>query len=276
MTSPTSTPRDPTASLYHAASASAFTALGAAGITAAAWATLIVVGVGAALGGLDLAIALSLGQLCLVVVPVIAARVGGRNRLALGFARTSWLYAVAAVLIGCSAWYVNIRIVALFDVPKDIAAFEQLIDRLPLVVTLLTIALLPAVCEETLFRGALLRGLATRFHAPVAIVLSALVFSAYHMNLVQLIPTFTLGLMIGLIALRAASSLPTILAHFLNNSVALLVSRGELPMLATRDGTGWFDKHPTLALAGATALTTTGLAIAFVAPRAPTPRAGLA
>ena len=104
MTSPTSTPRDPTASLYHAASASAFTALGAAGITAAAWATLIVVGVGAALGGLDLAITLALGQLCLVVVPAVAARIGGKSRLALGLARTSWLYAIAAVLIGGTAF----------------------------------------------------------------------------------------------------------------------------------------------------------------------------
>ncbi len=273
MTSPTSTPREPTASLYHAASTSAFTALGAVGITATAWASLIVVGVGAVLGGLDLSLALALGQLCLLVVPVIWTRIAGKGLAALGLARASWLYAIAGLLIGASAWYINISIVALLDVPKDIAAFEQVINQWPLAVSIVTIAVLPAVCEEALFRGALLRGLATRFHMPMAIGLSALVFSAYHMNLVQLIPTFTLGLVFGLIALRAASSLPTMLAHFANNSIALLVSRSELPMLANREGTGWFDRHPTWTLAGATALTTTGIAIAMVAPRAPAPRA---
>lgn len=272
MTSPTSTPREPTASLYHAASASAFTALGALGITATAWGTLLVVGVSALVGGLDLSLALALGQLCLLAVPVIGVRVGRRNLQALGLKRAHLLYAVSALLIGASAWYINIRIVALFDMPEQ-RAFTQVIDEWPLAVSLVTIAALPAICEETLFRGALLRGLATRFHTPVAIGLSALVFSAYHMNVVQLIPTFTLGLVFGLIALRAASSLPTMLAHFVNNSVALLVSRGELPMLATREGSGWFDRHPMLALAGATALTTTGIAIAMVAPLAPAPQA---
>ncbi len=259
MTSPTSTPREPTASLYHAASTSAFTALGALGITATAWGTLIVVGVSASVGGLDLSLALALGQLCLLVVPVIATQVSKRGLGALGLARTSWLYAAAALLIGASAWYINIRLVGLFDFRKNIAAFEQIIDQWPLAVSIVTIAVLPAICEETLFRGALLRGLATRFHMPLAIVLSALVFSAYHMNVVQLLPTLTLGLVFGLIALRAASSLPTMLAHFVNNGVALLVSRGELPMLANREGTGWFDRHPTWTLAGAHGTYSTGL-----------------
>jgi len=253
--------------LYHAASASAFPALFAVGVTTAACASLIVVGVAATMGGLDLTIAVALGQLCLLITPLIATRLVGRNAHALGLARGPWIYGLAALLIGVSAWYINVRLVALFDV-GDARVLEQLIDHWPLGLMIATLALFPAVCEEVLFRGALLRGLATRFHAPVAIGLSALTFSAYHLNLVQLIPTFTLGLVFGLIALRAGSSLPTMLAHFVNNSIALLIARGELPMLANREGTGWFDRHPALTLAGATALTTTGIAIAMVAPRA--------
>lgn len=271
MTSPTSTPRD-TASLYHAASASAFPALLAVGIAAASWATLIVVGMVALMTGLRIPLAVAIGQFCLVAVPVIAMRMGGRSAHTLGLARTAPHYAIAALLIGASTWYINVQIVSLFEFEK-ITAFEQLIDVESLPIMILTIALAPAVCEEILFRGVLLRGLATRFHATFAIALSALMFSAYHMNLVQLIPTFTLGCVLGLVALRAASSLPTMLAHFVNNTIALVISRGDLPMLANRDGTGWMDRHPTLTLAGATALTTTGIAIAMVAPRAPAPRA---
>ncbi len=272
MTSPTSPPRD-TASLYHAASASAFPAFVAFGIAAAAWATLIVVGVGAVFGGLGLTPAIAMGQLGMVAVPVIAARVGRRSPQTIGLARANWQYAIAALLIGASTWYLNVWIVDLLQVRTDLAAIEQVVDESSLAVTILAIAVAPAVCEEIVFRGVLLRGLATRFHATFAIPISALVFAAYHMNLVQLIPTFTLGCVLGLIALRAASALPTMLAHFINNTIAIVVARGELPMLASRDGTGWLDRHPTLALTGATALTLSGIAIAMVAPRAPAPRA---
>ncbi len=272
MTSPTSTPRD-TASLYHAASASAFPALVAVGITTAAWATLIVVGLAAVFGGLGLTVAIAMGQLGMLAVPVIAIRVGRRGAQAIGLARAPWQYAIAALLIGASTWYINVRIVDLLAVRTDFAAIEQLVDQSSLVVTLLAIAVAPAVCEEILFRGVLLRGLATRFHATFAIAISAVVFAAYHMNLVQLIPTLTLGCVLGLIALRAASSLPTMLAHFINNTIAVVIARGDLPMLSNRDHTGWMDRHPTLALIGATALTVSGIAIAMVAPRAPAPRA---
>ncbi len=257
--------------MYHAASASAFTALGAVGITASAWGTLIVVGVAVALGGAELSIALAAGQLCLLVVPVVAMRLAKRRPMAIGIARPHGLHLVGAALVGVSAWYINVRIVSLLEVPRDIVAFERAIDDWPLAITLLTIALLPALCEEVVFRGVLLRGLATRFHAPMALALSALVFSAYHMNLVQLIPTFTLGVVFGVIALRAASAVPTMFAHLLNNGIAILVSRNDLPWLASRDGSGWMDRHPTLSLVGAGALTTTGIAIALLGPRAPLP-----
>jgi len=155
----------------------------------------------------------------------------------------------------------------------DVEILEHVVDQGSLFAALLTIAVLPAICEEVLFRGVLLRGLASRFHAPLAIGIAAVVFSLYHLNPVQLIPTFTLGLVLGLIALRAGSSLPTMIAHALNNTIALLVARGELPAFANRAGTGWLDQHPALALAGATATTTAGIAIAFYGPRAPMPDA---
>lgn len=258
--------------MYHAVPASAFSASVAIGITASAWGTLIVVGVTAALGGLDLSLALALGQLCLLAVPVIALRIAGRSAAALGFARPPGRALIAAVLIGVSAWYLNVRLVSLLSIDREIAVFEQTVGQWPLGISLLTIALLPAICEEVLFRGVLLRGLATRFHAPVAIGISAIVFAVYHMNLVQLLPTLTLGLLLGVIALRAASAVPTMLAHLLNNTIAILMSRAELPWLATREGTGWVDRHPTLTLAGAAALTTTGLAIVLAGPRAALPR----
>jgi len=228
-----------------------------------------------ALGGLDLSGALALGQLCLLAVPLIAMRLAHTDSRSIGVARAPLSYGAAALLVGVSLWYVNVRLVSLIDVPEsDLRLLEQMIDKPSLVVAVLTIGVLPAISEEIVFRGVLVRGLATRFHAPIAIGIAAAVFSLYHLNPVQMLPTFTLGLALGTIALRAGSSLPTMLCHAANNIVALLIGRGELPGLMSPDHTGWLDQHPTLALAGATATTTTGIAIAMVSPRAAAPVTG--
>jgi membrane protease YdiL (CAAX protease family) len=260
--------------LYHASPNSSFSALAAVGITATAWATLLAVGIGIALGGAPIELAIMAGQLCLLAVPVGIMRLQGRSIGALGIARPAWQHVVAGMLVGVSAWYVNIRLVSLLPLPREgVQVLEQVVDQMPLSSLLLSMVVLPAICEEILFRGVLLRGLASRFHPPIAILLAAMVFSLYHLNLVQLLPTLTLGLALGVIALRAGSSLPTMLAHALNNAIAVLVAREEMPALANRAGTGWLDQHPTLALAGATATTTAGIAIALIGPRAPVPEA---
>jgi membrane protease YdiL (CAAX protease family) len=258
---------NPTGSLYHAAPGSAFSALGALGITFAAWATLIVVGVVVVLAGLPTMAALALGQVCLLAAPLVAMRLTQRNLGALGFARAPGVHVLGAILVGTSMWYVNLRLVSLLPIPdRKLVGIEQLIDTPPLLVVLLAVAVLPAICEEVLFRGVLVRGFASRIHAWIAIPLAALLFSIYHLNLVQLVPTFTLGIVLGAIALRANSAVPTMLAHGINNMIAILIARGEIAWLSSADGSGWLDRHPTLGLVGATATTTTGIAIAMVGP----------
>jgi len=270
MTSPTSQPR--TASLYHAASGSAFSSLAALGITCAAWGTLLVIVIFGSLAGLITPVAIAVAQLSLIAVPIVAMRIAGRNPVALGIARPRWQHVVGAILIGVSTWYINSVLVTLLHVPQGGArVIQQRVEEMSLTVSLLVIAVLPAICEEILFRGVLLRGLASRFHAPVAIGISAAVFSIYHLNTVQMIPTFVLGLALGTIALRAGSALPTMVAHLLNNTVALLVTRGDLPAFAGRDDTGWLFRHPMIAFAGAAASTTAGLALAIAGPRAAVP-----
>lgn len=113
------------------------------------------------------------------------------------------------------------------------AAFE--ID-LPLPVILLVFALLPAVCEELLFRGALL-GLLRRSLAPLprALVVG-LLFGGLHMMLFRIVPTGALGVVLGLFALRGGSLALPIVIHALNNG--LLLAGSEL---------GWFSEDPPLA-----------------------------
>jgi sodium transport system permease protein len=263
MTRPTSQPR--TASLYHAASGSAFSAFEATAITFGAVATFLVV---AALVHARLSVEfLAVAQLGLVVVPVVVMRLTRRDRRALGLTRPRLRHIVGAGLVGTCAWYVNLHLLALL--PQDAEtppAMEKAVQQPSLALVLLTIAFVPAICEEILFRGVLVRGLGTQLHAWVAILVGALAFSAYHLNPIQLLPTFTLGLAFGVIAMRAHSAIPTMLGHALNNGIAILVAREDLPGLANQQETGFLDRHPILMLSVAALVVLSGLAIVVFDP----------
>ncbi|HLL23635.1 MAG TPA: CPBP family intramembrane glutamic endopeptidase, partial [Kofleriaceae bacterium] len=216
-------PRTPR--LYHVRPGSAaFTALGSVGVVCAATATMLVgavIATGAQLPVMAIAV---IAQALMLVVPIAAMRGSDRPWAAIGLARArDTRYYLAALLIGASAWYLNMRLVSALPVRDEDEQLVALIDRPSTLVVLLAVAVAPALCEEVLFRGVLVRGLATRLPRIAAIVLGAAVFSLYHMRVVQLVPTFTLGLVLGYLALRARSALPGVLAHFSNNAIALLV-----------------------------------------------------
>ena len=86
--------------------------------------------------------------------------------------------------------------------------------------------------EEWLCRGMILRGLlnykkedGTNGIRPVwAIVISAAVFAAIHGNIWQALPAFVIGCVMGLIYYKTGSLKLTMLMHFVNNTLALVMS----------------------------------------------------
>jgi sodium transport system permease protein len=92
-------------------------------------------------------------------------------------------------------------------------------------VTLLVIALLPAVCEELAFRGFILSGFRHSGHKWTAIVLSSIFFGATHSIFQQSMVACALGMVLGFVAVQTGSLLPCILFHATYNSVSLVISR---------------------------------------------------
>ena len=80
-------------------------------------------------------------------------------------------------------------------------------------------ALLPALSEELSFRGTLQQVLG-RNH--VAVWLTAIIFSAIHMQFFGFIPRMLMGAMFGYIFLWSGSLWIPILMHFTNNSLAVI------------------------------------------------------
>ncbi len=129
------------------------------------------------------------------------------------------------------------RIHPLIEILRAIRAGDDLAP-MTLLRYLLAFALVPAICDELAFRGIVLRGLHHGFRPRNAVLLSAFFFALFHMNVFLFVPTFLLGVVLGLLTVRSRSLLPAILFHLLHNGVLIALiplshySEGTLPQLA--------------------------------------------
>ena len=90
------------------------------------------------------------------------------------------------------------------------------------------LAVLAPWAEEVVFRGAILRKLLEIFSHQmhwVAIVISAIIFGAVHMNMAQGVNAFVLGLLLGWMFYRTGSIFPGIVLHWANNTIAYILVR---------------------------------------------------
>jgi len=93
------------------------------------------------------------------------------------------------------------------------------------VVVLAVAAIVPAVAEESLFRGFLLRGLTPRWGRWGAIAGTSVAFGLIH-GLVRAPTAAVLGALLAWIAVRSGSSVPSMLAHVLANAAAVGAANG--------------------------------------------------
>jgi sodium transport system permease protein len=140
---------------------------------------------------------------------------------------------LGALLIGLSAWLV-VGILVEWVVPPPREVIDQLRRAIApaggdtsLVTALLLMAVTPAICEEALFRGPILRGLRTQFSPVVAAILTGLLFGIFHLDVWRLVPTALLGMGLSGIALASESIVPSMLAHFTNNACIVLLARAH-------------------------------------------------
>lgn len=118
---------------------------------------------------------------------------------------------------------------------KTTAALLKMKSIVDFVITLIIVAVVPAVCEEFLFRGGLQRTFMRWVKNPhVAIWVSAIIFSSIHFQFYGFFPRLLLGAAFGYIYFWTGSLWYTIFAHFLNNGFAVAISyyfqRNHMPI----------------------------------------------
>ncbi len=126
---------------------------------------------------------------------------------------------------------------------KTIGLLMQRSDLTAFLINIGILVLLPAVGEEIIFRGILQRSFYQASRNPhIAIWLTAIVFSAIHMQWFGFLPRMLLGAFFGYLVFWTGSLLPAIFGHFVNNGMAVL---GEYSM---RNGWVSFDEEQLSAL----------------------------
>lgn len=172
-------------------------------------------------------------QLLLIVLPVILLmRIAKLNyRKTFGFVGTKPANFVVTLLASLPLLVIVMQLFQfidlIFPVPKSyIEAMNNLVimDDISIWTNLLLIAVLPGLCEEFLFRGYILNSFRKMGKWP-AIIITGLLFAVLHMSPFKLVPTAILGFWMGYLAWETGSIYVPMFAHFLNNSLSVLIGK---------------------------------------------------
>lgn len=104
----------------------------------------------------------------------------------------------------------------------DYSQYESMLNVDNIFMAIFLIALLPAVAEELLFRGVIFNSFNKRYKVSIAIFISALLFGVYHMNWIQGIFAFFMGLTLAYGYYKTGSIFPSIIIHFINNAFSVI------------------------------------------------------
>ena len=110
------------------------------------------------------------------------------------------------------------------DYNKQAEAILSLKNTVDYLLAILIMAFLPALCEETLFRGGLQNFLARATRSAwFSIIVVSILFSLAHFSYYGFLSRVYLGIMLGLIYHISGKLWLSILAHFVNNALAITV-----------------------------------------------------
>lgn len=118
--------------------------------------------------------------------------------------------------------------ITLYLFPQNMEVAEALTDAIiikdNLVLNLAIVALMPAICEEIFFRGFIFTSFKVKSSSKIAIITSGILFGFMHMDFLRIIPTSILGIIFAYTVYKSESIFIAMILHFINNSIAVLVS----------------------------------------------------
>lgn len=116
----------------------------------------------------------------------------------------------------------------IFDILKADSLYEG-------VMLFIAAVLMAGIVEEMLFRGLLQQSLERRLGVANGLFFSAMLFAFIHFNPWWMMQIIALGVVLGIMAWRSNSIIPSILVHCINNAASLVLLNFESHI------TGWYE-----------------------------------
>ncbi|MCK4546400.1 MAG: CPBP family intramembrane metalloprotease [Candidatus Eisenbacteria sp.] len=131
--------------------------------------------------------------------------------------------APAAAIVAGEIFWIQGRIIPIpawyLDAMENLVALGRGQD---LWLGVLALSVLPAVGEESLFRGFVLSGLERRFGRVGALCLSGVLFGLIHVDIYRFTAVCLLGVFLGWVTLTSGSLYPAMVIHAINNALILI------------------------------------------------------
>ncbi len=137
---------------------------------------------------------------------------------------------IGAVIMVLGMFPISIMLVAITALifPAATAEIDELssfiYDSLSFPAAVLLIALMPAVCEEAIHRGAILSHFRGIKHDWVIVLIMGLFFGINHMSVLRFLTTMTLGLFLTYVVVKKNNLLLSMIMHFTNNLISVVLS----------------------------------------------------
>lgn len=166
-----------------------------------------------------------------------------RFRSGFGISKTSAVALIAGVMMGIGFGPLLLQVISWSSQALDFVGLsdeatsdllvqrgEQYVERIkqaPIWMLLLSMAIVPAICEELFFRGLLFRSFRTHFSPWKTIFATAILFGSFHLisssglTISRFLPTTIMGVILGWVCYRSGSVIPGILLHALHNAITV-------------------------------------------------------
>lgn len=117
-----------------------------------------------------------------------------------------------------------INMISMLFVKNDIQnMIEQIVNEKPMYIGIITVALIPSIFEEIVYRGIFYNEY-RKINVLKGILLSALLFALLHMNFNQFFYAFIMGMVFAFVIEATDSILASIIIHFVINGTSTVIA----------------------------------------------------
>ena len=174
---------------------------------------------------------LGITQIMIIGLPLIFAhyiKTDFKKTFSLNIPEISHLISGVILWIGAYILVMLTTQLMLHIFPQNMEALEGLSKALfgedNFLVNLFVVAIMPAICEEIFFRGFLFTSFRGKKSVKGAILGSAILFAFMHIEFIKIVPITILGSALAYSVYKSGSIYVSMLIHFLNNGLAVVVS----------------------------------------------------